>query len=149
MRICVMLTSSSRLRKAEWECNRSKMYFNFPLELGGNVISTYVKQYCPWIPNCWSLAFTHWSKSPNWLTFPFKMPDGILADASYTVIKNNELFQYLFTRNAVGQSKIIKLEANQWDLSSLLRLWHTQVFFIYFVNYCILVCKFIIYNYSG
>lgn len=84
----LVLTSSKRLRKAECECTISKMYFSFSSAFGGKVNSTKAKQYCPLIPNFSSFALRHSSKSPNWFTFPLKIPDGILADASYTEIEN-------------------------------------------------------------
>lgn len=85
------LTSSRRLRKAECECTKSKMYFNFSSAFGGKDNSTKAKQYCPLMPDFSSFALRHWSKSPNWFTFPLNIPDGILADASYTEIKKGHV----------------------------------------------------------
>lgn len=44
---------------------------------GWNLNDSDIRQYLPLTP-------MHWSKSPNWLTFPFNMPDGILPHESKT-----------------------------------------------------------------
>lgn len=79
-----ILTSSMLLTKASCDCTSFCMRFNCGI-WSDTLSCTYVKQYLPLNSSFGAFTFRHWSKSPYWFMLPFKMPEGILADASSTV----------------------------------------------------------------